>query len=94
MLITEVNKWSRVWHEAHDLAEAAMPRLESGVCKQPGLAALLANFAVRAIEQERERCARLATNGCLAPPDGGSPTEDEARLCDAIAAAIRNPLNT
>jgi len=40
---------------------------------------------------ERERCYWLAKNGCLVPPDGGSPTEDEAYMCDRIADAIRNP---
>lgn len=51
----------------------------------------LENKIVAALEEERERCARIATNGCLVPPDGGSPTEDEARMCADIAAAIRNP---
>lgn len=41
--------------------------------------------------EERERCARIAVNGCLVPPDGGSPTQDEVRMCDHIAVSIRNP---
>lgn len=36
-----------------------------------------------------EECAVIATNGCLVPPDGGSPTEAERQMCDNIAAAIR-----
>ena len=38
---------------------------------------------------ERERCARIAKDGCRVPPDGGSPTEAEREMCDWIAAAIR-----
>jgi hypothetical protein len=37
----------------------------------------------------RERAAKVAANGCLAPPDGGSPTNAEREMCDAIAAVIR-----
>ena len=33
-------------------------------------------------------CARIARDGCLVPPDGGSPTEAEADLCDHISAQI------
>jgi hypothetical protein len=36
-----------------------------------------------------EEAARVARNGCLVPPDGGSPTEAEADMCDRIAATIR-----
>jgi hypothetical protein len=50
----------------------------------------LENKIVAALEEERERCARIAANGCLVPPDGGSPTEAERQMCDGIAAAIRN----
>lgn len=35
-----------------------------------------------------ERAAGVARNGCLVPPDGGSPTEAEADMCDHIADAI------
>ena len=38
--------------------------------------------------EERARCARIARNGCLVYPDGGSPTEEEAALCDEIARRI------
>ena len=41
------------------------------------------------IEKERARCARIAHNGCLVYPDGGSPTEEEAALCEEIARRIR-----
>ena len=37
---------------------------------------------------ERSRCAKVARNGCLVPPDGGSPTEDEAAMCEEIARRI------
>ncbi len=43
----------------------------------------------RAVREERERCAKIADNGMLVPPDGGSPTEDEIRVAENIAAAIR-----
>jgi hypothetical protein len=34
------------------------------------------------------KSAYIARSGCLVPPDGGSPTEDEADMCDAIAERI------
>ncbi len=37
---------------------------------------------------ERERCARIARLGCLVDPDGGSPTEDEAAMCNEISERI------
>lgn len=46
-------------------------------------------IAEKRVAEERERCARIARDGCLVPPDGGSPTEEEAAMCDVIAAAIR-----
>ena len=49
--------------------------------------AALIEQAVRA--DEREQCAKVAYSGCLVPPDGGSPTESERLMCDAIAAEIR-----
>ena len=36
-----------------------------------------------------EEAARIAERGCLVPPDGGSPTEAEREMCEAIAASIR-----
>ena len=35
-----------------------------------------------------DRCAEIARNGCLVPPDGGAPTEAEAALCEEIASRI------
>jgi hypothetical protein len=32
--------------------------------------------------------AGVARDGCLVPPDGGSPTEAEAAMCNAIAEHI------
>jgi hypothetical protein len=43
----------------------------------------------QAVAAERERCAKIAEQGCLVPPDGGSPTEDERLMCEFIAACIR-----
>ncbi len=46
--------------------------------------------AVMAAEAaERNRCALIARNGCLVPPDGGSPTEEERLLCEEIERRIR-----
>lgn len=45
--------------------------------------------AKKATLAEREACAVIAYNGCLVPPDGGSPSEAEVMLCDAIAKEIR-----
>jgi hypothetical protein len=36
-----------------------------------------------------ERAAEVASQACLVPPDGGSPTKDEADLCNEIAAQTR-----
>lgn len=82
MLTSEEEKWADVWRDAHETAEAEMPRIESGICKLPGLAALLANFAIKAIEQERERCAYMA--------EVHTGLWDHATAIN-IAASIRNP---
>lgn len=39
--------------------------------------------------QVMEAAAVRAANACLVPPDGGSPTEDERRVADAAASALR-----
>lgn len=82
MLTAEEEKWAPVWREAHEIAAKEMPRIEAGMCKLPGLAALLANFAMNAIEQERERCAYLA--------EVHTGLWDHATAIN-IAASIRNP---
>ncbi len=56
-LTAEEKKWAHVWREAHEIAEAEMPRLKAGVCSQSGLAALLANFAVKIVKQETAKLA-------------------------------------
>ena len=48
-----------------------------------------AKALLRNLDDERERCAQIALNGCLVPPDGGSPTEAERMLCEEIARRIR-----
>lgn len=40
------------------------------------------------IEQMRQLAGYIAIHGCLEPPDGGSPTEDEHDLCRRIARQI------
>jgi hypothetical protein len=49
-----------VWHEAHKVAAEELPRIHSGICQQPGLAAAFANFAIAIAEREREACAKIA----------------------------------
>jgi len=48
----------------------------------PGIAATARNDAL-------EEAAKVARDGCLVPPDGGSPTEAEADMCARIAFNIR-----
>jgi hypothetical protein len=43
---------------------------------------------IEALEQALREAAKIARNGCLVPPDGGTPTEAERLMCDHIAAAI------
>ena len=50
---------------------------------------LLEAFGKLVAEKEREACAQIAIYGCMVPPDGGSPTEDERLLCEHIAHSIR-----
>lgn len=38
--------------------------------------------------------AGIARQGCLVSPDGGSPTDDEVRMCKDIAAAIRKEISS
>jgi hypothetical protein len=42
-----------------------------------------------AVAAERERCARIARDGWMVPPDGGSQTQAETDLCDRIESRIR-----
>lgn len=45
--------------------------------------------ALRDVRREALRQAwHMARDGCLVPPDGGSPTEDEVALCNHIADGI------
>ena len=73
-------------------------RLESilGVEKQPMSAAdtlravIDVAKSIRAMTMEEAAC--IAENGCLVPPDGGSPTEVEVELCKEIASRIRSKI--
>ena len=47
-------------------------------------------FARAIIEAERSRHAWIARNGCLVPPDGGSPSDTEREMCEQIARSIEN----
>jgi hypothetical protein len=73
--------------DAIDLAHLAAGVL--GERLNAEIAGLKAELAA-AVASERERCARIAIDGCLVPPDGGSPTEAEYEMCQHIAAAIRS----
>lgn len=42
-----------------------------------------------AVVAERERCARIADDGMLMLPDGGSPTQGECDVANHIATLIR-----
>ena len=46
------------------------------------------------IRRATERAARIAREGCLVPPDGGSPSNAEREICDAIAARIMASLGS
>lgn len=54
------------------------------------LAAERAETEARVERETIERCAKVARDGWMVPPDGGSPTEAETELCDRIEAAIRS----
>jgi hypothetical protein len=43
--------YAEIWHAAHKLAAEELPRIKSGLCQQPGLAATLANFAVSEVNK-------------------------------------------
>jgi hypothetical protein len=45
--------------------------------------------AWRARQEALEEAAKIAENGCLMPPDGGSPTEAEVEMCQGIASQVR-----
>lgn len=47
-------------------------------------------IALAAIAETQACDAKLAEWAHLVPPDGGSPTEDEARLAASIASGIRS----
>ena len=44
---------------------------------------------IAARREALEEAAKVAERGCLTHPDGGSPTEPERELCEAIARDIR-----
>ena len=51
----------------------------------------LADFSDMAnsmIDKTLDECVAIAREGCLVPPDGGSPTDDERRVADHIAGMI------
>lgn len=47
-----MTKHSEIWTKAHEVAASEMPRLKSGLCQQPGLAAVIANFAIEQTETQ------------------------------------------
>jgi hypothetical protein len=72
-----------------DLGRASYPAFDSEWDDGAGrIADAILADKLLAVKAERERCARIARDGCLVPPDGGSPTEAEADMCRDIANAI------
>ncbi len=68
----------------------AMGTASSDTFWYPDQARNLARAAIAEYESALiEQCARIAENGCLVPPDGGSPTVEEKEICDSIATEIR-----
>jgi hypothetical protein len=63
-----------------DGAEAGLVAAKTGVRTHPDAATLIACAA------------RIAREGCLVPPDGGSPSEDERQMCARIAEEIEDLL--
>jgi hypothetical protein len=54
------------------------------------LTTIIAALAPRtAFAEAIEAAAKVALDGCLVPPDGGSPTEGERLMCEEIARRIR-----
>jgi hypothetical protein len=53
------------------------------------IAAYIASVRQEAEAAMKERCAKVARDGCLVSPDGCCPAEDERLICEAIAAAIQ-----
>ena len=54
------------------------------------IAAARESFDIIAVRNAAlEEAAKIAETGCLVPPDGGSPTEEEREMCENIASAIR-----
>lgn len=45
--------------------------------------------AQQSVTQALKAAAKIAENGCLVEPDGGSPTENEIAMCNLIAKQIR-----
>lgn len=52
------------------------------------MAALAAPVEANTAEWIIAKAARIAREGCLVPPDGGSPSESEVDMCEGIARAI------
>lgn len=59
-----------------------------GMPNSRSLLQALRQCAMESAIAERKACAYIARNGCLVPPDGGSPTEEETQMCDDIAERI------
>lgn len=62
--------------------------IELAVDLRPDAHKELLDRIARAIMDERKRCAKVARYGCLVPPDGGAPTEDERLMCERIELSI------
>lgn len=54
---TEVKK--EIWQQAHEKAATVLEDIEAGICGQPGLAAVIAQFSIEKVAEERERLAPI-----------------------------------
>lgn len=57
----------------------------SPFCQNEVLEKITARSAWNAATQ---RCAKVVSQSCLVPPDGGSPTEQEVDVCDEARRRI------
>lgn len=51
-LKSEEEKSKQIWWNAHKVAADNMSQIENGICTQPGIAAMLAHFAIDEVNKE------------------------------------------
>jgi hypothetical protein len=74
---------------AQTLAQSAAATIKGSMILGPGFVYREILEALREIRAEALlEAGRVARDGCLVAPYGGSPTKDEVRLCNHIADGI------